>query len=1325
MPIKNPIDCITKYKGGALATPFNKLVESGMTPHEAARELILQEQEALHNDLNDIRVKLGAKKVPFTKPPLPDTKNISDEYETKIKEATTVPIQAETKSAEPPKPPEIIPPTEEGTGDEEGRQLSGIRKALVSEQMVKDVNLEKISDKEMMSLGRRILDTGEVNPRALVEKIITDRAGVLTPAQVVAMITYKADIDNKVRELYAESNRRRLQGEDQGTLPIEIKNLEREIDDFDVAAVITAAQQSSAFRLRQYMLDNNYNVTTEIEKYKNSNDGYIEPEMEAKFKEMGKKREAAKERIAEIKKEKENQEGQEAVDNIKEKVDRENQRKSETEKKTFKERAKKAADTFRKLKTKPFKFKDKDGNEYDVTKMGVSWNDLVELGAKAIEKTGQIADGIKAVFDKIQNAEWYKKLSKEDKTRLFSELEDFYKNAADESPEGRRIKQLEKQLEDLQQGIVRSRNEPIDSPRIQELKEQIFEAKKNLGLTPSKMGVPKQNYGLKVTPEQKRLERLEKELDDLRQGIIKERVSKLEDTSESKRLKEEIYEAKKNLGLIKGRPLPEEPTIKLNDDGSLYIPPKMIESLVEKGVTDIDGLVDNIYDDAVKLKPDVTKRELRDYITDYGRQVNPKADEVQRQLNTAKRIGKLLSEVEDLQNKKEKEKNESTKAKITEKERELKRQIRALQKDAGIDTRRTPTDEEKLSAAKQRVKDRITELERRLKNKDFAKPKKLSTPKDEELVKLETEKQRLESEFDTEQFKVKLKQRNWWQKTEDVAIELFSGLIRGLVASFDLSAGFVQGMYRMFTDIGKSGIQFFTPGKKVTPNRTINAFGTMFKHLVSQKASDDYLAKIKASPAYPIMQASKLAIDDKSGHVSAKEGIFISNWVNLIWDHVVAPMVALPITTATKGDVRQAYNISKAINPYLASQRAFDGYVNSIRVNSFKDMAKSLQNSGYNYEANPEVFEKAADFINTTTGRGSLGAADASSKWLNLVLFAPRKVISEVKLFTPYAFLYYAKMPKPVRMRALGNLATFLGTFLTTNALLWAASKPDDDDEEEMKTWKDFWNTNSSNFLTHKIGDKRVSIAGGAKSMIVFQSRFWNGKFVDQYGTETELGDRYGKQINTRFDLVTNFIAGKTAPVVNVGIQKAQERKGLELDNTEVVKNLTVPIWLQDLKDLYKKDPQSVNAIVTVLSIFGANVRTVDAGKTSPFTDEDKKDPTFKYFLDKGMNLPNVVPDSIEVPDKATKTIKNLTDFPEEKIKEYQDLHKKYLKEELEDVKKKGYVFVDDYGNVSQDREKGYDKTKIDDLTKEQLAKILKSAQVQATTKTKQKLFPK
>jgi hypothetical protein len=207
--------------------------------------------------------------------------------------------------------------------NETNYELSGIKKSLVSEKVIEGVDLERIGDKEMMALGRKILDTGEVKPEALVAKIITDGKGVLTPTEVVGLITYKRDIDNTLQDTYKQIAERKAKGEDIGTLGVEAKNLERQQNDFDVMAVITAQQQSMAFRLRQRMLDREYNVVTQIEKYKANNNGEIPADVEARFREIYKELKEVKAKLIEAEKKVAEKEGQEAVGNIKESVDRE------------------------------------------------------------------------------------------------------------------------------------------------------------------------------------------------------------------------------------------------------------------------------------------------------------------------------------------------------------------------------------------------------------------------------------------------------------------------------------------------------------------------------------------------------------------------------------------------------------------------------------------------------------------------------------------------------------------------------------------------------------------------------------------------------------------------------------------------------------------------------------------------------------------------------------------------------------------------------------------------------------------------------------------
>ena len=156
----------------------------------------------------------------------------------------------------------------------------------------------------------------------------------------------------------------------------------------------------------------------------------------------------------------------------------------------YTEKAKAYADAFRKLKTKPFTFKDENGNEIDVHTAGIKWNDIVELGAKAIEKTGEIADGVKAAVDALKDADWYKALSQSDKDKFATQLEQHYQENAPEialTPEEKNIKRLEKQLKDLQHGNAKQQGPKRElSAKEKELQDEIFEAKKNLGLVKSK-----------------------------------------------------------------------------------------------------------------------------------------------------------------------------------------------------------------------------------------------------------------------------------------------------------------------------------------------------------------------------------------------------------------------------------------------------------------------------------------------------------------------------------------------------------------------------------------------------------------------------------------------------------------------------------------------------------------------------------------------------------------------------------------------------------------------------------------------------------------------
>ena len=245
----------------------------------------------------------------------------------------------------------------------------------------------------------------------------------------------------------------------------------------------------------------------------------------------------------------------------------------DTPKGKYSEVAKKAADTFRKLKTKPFIFMDSNGNEIKIHTQGVTWNDAVEFGAKVIEKTGQIADGVAEVINRIKDTDWYKKFSDDDKKKFEKDLTAHYKNAIEDTPEAKNIRRLEKQLEDLRQGKIPNKGDRRELSEVEKnLQDQIVRAKQDLGLLSSKKNISEKEpiSVIEDTPEEKRIKVLEKQRDDLLAGKIKNKDGKPEynftesETKKVKDLEDEIDALKKKSGLAKGKlekPLTEQEKI--------------------------------------------------------------------------------------------------------------------------------------------------------------------------------------------------------------------------------------------------------------------------------------------------------------------------------------------------------------------------------------------------------------------------------------------------------------------------------------------------------------------------------------------------------------------------------------------------------------------------------------------------------------------------------------------------------------------------------------------------------------------------------------------
>ena len=956
------------------------------------------------------------------------------------------------------------PPTEGGkklaAAEEEPKRLSGIKKALVSREVLDKVDLERTGDKQLLAAGKQIIESGEVNPKPLIDKIVDEGKGVLTPAEVVALITYKADLDTKVENLRAEIERMEAAGEDIGTKGVELKSLELDQQNFDIAAVITAQQQSMSFRLRMWMLDSGYNLQKEISQYKKINNGVIPEDVKKKFEEYDAEIQRLKKKIKDVNAQRVDEEGEQAAANIVEDVQREGKL----------------------LREEEVEDKVKEGVQKEVNKI------YEQLPAKKKSK----ADQAIAALERIQ-------------------------------------KRLRNKTYDAGLGI------PV----------AIIDA----GITTIKNAI---KAGVAI------------------ERAVELGINKIKDSLKGKpfanedKFRKDLLDGFAAEGIKAEKEVKESPSI--NEDGTLNIPEKFLRGLVRDGVTTIEGMTDAVFNELQPQLPELTKRQVRDAITQYGKTVNPTKDDIRQQIGQAKRLGRLISELEDIKNMNSLEfalkygRKKPKGVKVSEQEKNLKAEIKTIAKSL-------KTNEQNLTEAKEAAKKRIEELQRRIREKDFSKKEKPVLKSDAELEMLYADKKELENKFEEEKERARLKNRPLTEKARDVFVEITTGIPRILVAGLDLSATLVQGIRTLFTK----------------PKIAAGGFIEGLRQFGSIERNENFLKRYRSSYNGIVAKNSGLAISDVDGKISAKDQIFVIKWANAIYD-----TIARVITLGHKPSAEFVKNI----NPLKASQRAYDGAVNYIRTKSFDQMMKSLQNDGYTPESNPEQFKAAADFVNTTTGRASLGKLEGSAKWLSTIFFSPRKLASEFKLYSPYAILYYGKMPSAVRKRAMADFAKFTGSVLVTHLLLRTALQSLGQKQDD-----DFWDADSSNFLSFKIDGKSVSILGGVKSMLVFMSRFTYGdRYVDQYGVESKFGERPTKRVNTKKDLVTEFFYGKFAPGVGALRDYYDQNPNYE-DDEKILKDLVIPLWLQDANELYKDDPVSVTLMFNFLSIIGANIRKVDVSE--------------------------------------------------------------------------------------------------------------------------------
>lgn len=367
-----------------------------------------------------------------------------------------------------------------------------------------------------------------------------------------------------------------------------------------------------------------------------------------------------------------------------------------------------------------------------------------------------------------------------------------------------------------------------------------------------------------------------------------------------------------------------------------------------------------------------------------------------------------------------------------------------------------------------------------------------------------------------------------------------AGNLKSLSASLDNSAIFRQGWKIMMTD------------PEVWARNAVQTFATAAKTVGGKNVLREVNADIISRPNYDRMVRAKLAIKN--------------------------PEEAFPESLAEK--------VPALGRLYKASEAAFTGFQYKNRADVFDKYLKIAKKNGVDIDDKQQL-ESIGKLVNSLTGRGNLGKAEAMATDFNNLFFSPRFLKSNFDTLTAHQL---QKDVTPfVRKKAATNLAKIVGgtatVLATANAIMPGSVEFD---------------PRSSDFGKIRIGDTRFDVSGGMSSIAVLAARLITEESKSSSsGKITKLNsDEFGSK--TWDQVALDFFTNKLSPAASA-VVKGYEGKDFNGNDTNIGKELlksSLPISFHTFNEL-KNNPNAAPLLQSMIADglgIGASTHSASGG---------------------------------------------------------------------------------------------------------------------------------
>lgn len=414
--------------------------------------------------------------------------------------------------------------------------------------------------------------------------------------------------------------------------------------------------------------------------------------------------------------------------------------------------------------------------------------------------------------------------------------------------------------------------------------------------------------------------------------------------------------------------------------------------------------------------------------------------------------------------------------------------------------------------------------------------------------------------FRRHQFALEMSKRSPLKKIFGTVSE-FQNFARAVMTSVDLSATLRQG-------------GFVVMGH---PIMGAKALWASIKASRGEKYAHALQYEIEHRPNFFKYKQAGLDLTLSSGHVLDKvEEQFMSRWIEKM------PSVL------GGGLVR-------------GSERAFKGFLNKLRADSFDAMVASLARNGEH--PTHEEMKAAANYINIATGRGKIGHTNIAAAGLSKVLFAPRLVASRFNLLAGQPLYGGTRATRTLIAKEYARFLAGTGVVLGLGYLAHLATANPNDKSTFFEI-----NPQSANFGKMKFGNSYVDILGGLGQTTTFLARELSGENKNQAGEvvplrkdykplnlvrkKQDLGEPgYGKL--TGAEVAGNFLRTKFAPIPGAAVDLLAGKNviGQGITPEGEAANLVVPMSFSNIVPIMKEHGVAGGTALTLLDLLGMSVQ--------------------------------------------------------------------------------------------------------------------------------------